>query len=339
MNISNISQGQMTDIIKDAVNKKYSKNSPIIENRLNEELAAIERLGVMPLIVRLYEITEFLKENKIPYWMRLSAASSFVLYILGVTRANPLEPHKYCPVCKNIYIDSFVKDGYDIPEDTVCRSDRVPFIKDGHNIPWQTLWGFGDKKPRFEMVVPLKNQDIINEHFSIKTDKELDVSSIKLIYSEDMNDIYENFYDQIPFDRGLMLSNYKLMLSDVSDHHFQKPDNIADLISLFGLSHGDGVWDSVTKTMYDEMGYRYSDLVAFCDDVYTYLSTHWFDDASSWEGMDSVRRGKGLPQSYIVPDLTMGTDKWVLSRCNRIKCLFSKAHAVEYMLFLSKIIR
>ena len=68
------------------------ENSQIYYDRLKEELATFKDLGFVDYILLNWDILNYWKENDIPTGAgRGSAAGSLVLYVIGVTKIDPIE--------------------------------------------------------------------------------------------------------------------------------------------------------------------------------------------------------------------------------------------------------
>lgn len=63
--------------------------------------------------------------------------ASFVAFLMGATKINPLRAHYYCPGCHKYEFADGVSCGWDLPE-RKCSCGRE-LIRDGHNIPFETL--------------------------------------------------------------------------------------------------------------------------------------------------------------------------------------------------------
>lgn len=343
-------------IVKESLYEKYGeKPDELIAIRVEEEWHAMERCKVIFDVAALYELTTWLKENHYPYWMRALSGSSFILYLLGVTNGNPLPPHYYCPRCKSVMWAFSDADGFDLPQGRNCVDDMTTLLSDGHDIPWQILFGFGDFCPVFDIDLPYELYDMLQDTFSTHwiQDIQLDIAPVdpryrdckcikllhvNLVFCLNRNEISPMF-DERQFtsdDRDFILSKCGIFLNEEDDDRTDYPDpnSVADLIALFGISHSIGAWDEVTGLMIGKMGYSFSDMIAFRDDVYRYLIDHNFIEKDAWRGMNRVRKGMELP--VVTDEMRQARDKWVLSRCNRIEYLLPKAHAVEYMFFALK---
>lgn len=349
-------ENKLRPIIDAALFQKYGDTpDELIVKRIAEEWAAMRRTNVIYDVAVLYELTVWLKRNRYPYWMRSCSGSSFILYLLNITEGNPLSPHYYCPKCKSIQWQNTYADGFDLPPDARCPNDDTQLLSDGHEIPWQMLWGYGEHTPVFDMDLSrtlyqeiqsewifrrmqhLKQENAPNNPYNGKR-KCIKLSNLSLMFHLEYEEISPAFYSReyTSADREYMLCHWDLLVNGEADftNELPKPDSIADLISLFGLSHSTGAWDEATAYMIDKMGYSPVDMIAYRDDVYRYLSDHGFPEKDAWYGMDHIRKGLKLP--VLTDEMVQARDKWVLSRCEKIKYLFPKAHAVEYLFFMLK---
>ena len=103
-------------IIDHALQEKYGKEPPAeVIRRIKEEWQAIEESKIYFDIYNLYKRSLWLKQNNCKFYIRGTAGSSFILYLLGITRGNPM------PDC--------------------------------YNIPWQMLFGYGGRRPVFMLEV------------------------------------------------------------------------------------------------------------------------------------------------------------------------------------------
>lgn len=342
--------------VKLQLHQKYgNKPDCSIQRRVDEEWTAMEQSGVILDVAALYEVTVWLRKNQSPYWMRGFSGSSFILYLLEITTGNPLPPHLYCPKCKSVQWVPLYADGFDIPQDYTCDKDGVILMADGHNIPWQTLWGFDGFQATFDVDLPSNLyedfQKTLGLHWlsKIKSEnspsishksgvKHLKISNLSLMFILDANTISSTFYSRnlTALNQDYIMRHWKLLIGCLpgNDVGAYEPHDVADVIAMFGLIHSTGVWDEVTTLMIDQLGYSLSDMIAFQDDVYQYLIDHDVIEKDAWRAMRKVRAGQGLP--FVVHGMMQARDKWVLARCEQIKYLFPKAHAIEYILFKLK---
>ncbi len=152
----------MKEIILKKACEIYGDNLPeIVQERINRELSLLKHSTIGSEFRAVPKLAEFLRENKIPFTAMYSTANSFLVYLLGVSNANPLPVHYFCPRCKRFTLSDDAKDGFDLPKRLCdCGSEMVG---DGHNLAPEFFW-FGsldeecvsDKlfKPRIRLIVP-----------------------------------------------------------------------------------------------------------------------------------------------------------------------------------------
>ncbi|HHX51886.1 MAG TPA: PolC-type DNA polymerase III [Erysipelothrix sp.] len=113
------------------------------------------------------------------------------------------------------------------------------------------------------------------------------------------------------------------MLEDTS------PKKFSDLVRISGLSHGTDVWLKNAQSIIQN-GYTLDDVIACRDDIMTYLTHIGVPEKTSFNIMESVRRGRGLKPEWIEEMTSRGVQDWYIQSAQMIKYLFPKAHAVAY---------
>lgn len=68
----------------------YKEVTPLLQERMTRELAAIAKRGFAPLFLLVAEITAFARQHEIPYNTRGSVANSLVAYCCGITSVDPI---------------------------------------------------------------------------------------------------------------------------------------------------------------------------------------------------------------------------------------------------------
>lgn len=353
----------LCDEIQNKLQEKYGENpDSLITQRFEEEWNAVKLSDMIFDIAALYEIALWLKQNNYPYWLRGTAGSSFLLYLLGITQGNPLPSHCYCPKCKTVYWNHLYSDGFDVPQTMQCENDGSFLIPDGHNIPWQIAWGYDNFQASLYIDLPTNLYshfcDVMSVHWlQIIDDKNIPVCeggekrhikqsrlNLQFILKEDK--VSPNFYRQQikATDSRYILQNWKSIFADsflAEDEGPQKPEPkcIADLVSLMGCSYINKTWDDTAKLMITEFGYSLADLIIFKDDVYSYLINHGLSEKAAWYAMHlsrlDVNKKDGFP--LATDEMKSAHDKWVLNRFHRATYFFPKSHEIEYMLFRLKI--
>lgn len=326
--------------ISDCLFKKYGL-FPLdhITYLLKEELEFIDDKGKKKEVIILYDFVNWLKKRDIPYWLRGAAGSSLLFYILGITRGNPLPAHSLCPKCKTInWLDHDYYSGFDVKENLKCEKDGYILLTDGHNIPWESLWGYQDDEIVFTIDLPIDSYhkikgfwesyqaEILKEDMLIvrKEFKGLRFSNIDCVFT--IEKANPGFYNT---SLDIFETVKKFDLGDLP-----KPHNFSDLLYGLGLNHSTGTWTDKTKFMIENLGMNLSDMVAFREDVFFFLSGKFAYVEDAWLATRNFNRGKKIWRDKGEIDLAV--DKWKLSIIEDIQYLFPKAHCLEYLIFSMK---
>jgi DNA polymerase-3 subunit alpha (Gram-positive type) len=116
-----------------------------------------------------------------------------------------------------------------------------------------------------------------------------------------------------------------------------KPTEFDTLIRLSGFSHGTNVWlDNARDIILSGTG-TVSQAIGCRDDIMLYLIKCGMPEMRSFKIMESVRKGRGLPDGAEKEMITAGVPAWYIESCKKIKYLFPKAHAVAYVMMAFRI--
>lgn len=344
---------ELKRILRVKLQEKYGlRPEAYISERLEDEWRAVEKLGLVDHILLLVRLVRWLKKKQYPYWMRGTASSSLMLYLLGVTRSNPLPAHYYCPTCKKVMWMVGCKDGFDLTDTQLCQ-DKTVMLNDGHDLPWQNAWGV--RKGYLEIDLPKKLQRLISRYYNIyygrqkykdidvvneKGEKQVRSAKLRICCYFDFEyekELVKEFVENSP-DQQSMFSFWEFVSKEIEPQRSIRfsCQSFSDLLALKGLVLGEGAWDKAAKEMLLSARYTPADLIAFKEDIFYYLREHGFSENDAWIGTKNILSGYGLRNAEEGMDTA--PDGWKLERCRRIRYLFSKATLVEYMLFKLQIL-
>lgn len=116
-----------------------------------------------------------------------------------------------------------------------------------------------------------------------------------------------------------------------------KPQNLADLIRISGLSHGTNVWINNAQNLVRSGTITIKDVIATREQIMVYGIQMGIPRDQAFNIMERVRKGKGLSEEDLAIMQKAKVPLWYLNSCNRISYMFPKAHAVAYVLMSFRI--
>ena len=115
------------------------------------------------------------------------------------------------------------------------------------------------------------------------------------------------------------------------------PEQFDTLLRISGYTHGTDVWLGNAKDLIMSGTARPDQTVGCRDDIMIYLISMGLPEKRSFKIMESVRKGRGLPDGAEEEMRTAGVPEWYIGSCKKIKYLFPKAHAVAYVMMAFRI--
>ncbi len=116
-----------------------------------------------------------------------------------------------------------------------------------------------------------------------------------------------------------------------------KPEQFDTLIRLSGFSHGTDVWLGNAKDLIVSGTATVSQAIGCRDDIMIYLIKCGMPEKRAFKIMESVRKGRGLPDGAEEEMVAAGVPAWYIGSCKKIKYLFPKAHAAAYVMMAFRI--
>lgn len=116
-----------------------------------------------------------------------------------------------------------------------------------------------------------------------------------------------------------------------------RPDKYDTLVRLSGFSHGTDVWLGNAKDIILNGIGTIDETIGCRDDIMLFLISKGMDEKFAFKIMESVRKGRGLPDGAEAQMKELGVPEWYIESCKKIKYLFPKAHAVAYVMMAFRI--
>lgn len=116
-----------------------------------------------------------------------------------------------------------------------------------------------------------------------------------------------------------------------------KPTTFSELVRISGLSHGTDVWLNNAQELVRNKTAHLSEVISTRDDIMVYLIYKGINPGTSFDIMETVRKGKQLPATFEDEMRAKNVPDWFIESCKKIKYMFPKAHAVAYVLMAFRI--
>ena len=116
-----------------------------------------------------------------------------------------------------------------------------------------------------------------------------------------------------------------------------KPDKFDFLVRISGYTHGTDVWLGNAKDLIVSGTASVDQTIGCRDDIMLYLISCGLKEKRAFKIMESVRKGRGLPDGAEEEMKEAGVPDWYIGSCKKIKYLFPKAHAVAYVMMAFRI--
>ena len=116
-----------------------------------------------------------------------------------------------------------------------------------------------------------------------------------------------------------------------------QPTQFDMLLRISGFTHGTDVWLGNARDIIMSGTGGVSECVGCRDDIMLFLISKGMPPKRSFKIMESVRKGRGLPEGAEEEMRAAGVPDWYINSCKKIAYLFPKAHAVAYVMMAFRI--
>ncbi len=116
-----------------------------------------------------------------------------------------------------------------------------------------------------------------------------------------------------------------------------RPARFSELVRISGFSHGTDVWVNNAQDLIREKEATLSEAISARDDIMLTLIHKGVAPKTSFDIMESVRKGKGVKPQQVQAMKDQGVQDWFIQSCQKIKYMFPKAHAVAYVMMAFRI--
>ena len=115
------------------------------------------------------------------------------------------------------------------------------------------------------------------------------------------------------------------------------PTKFDFLVRISGYTHGTDVWLGNARDLITSKTATVDGTIGCRDDIMIYLISCGLPEKRAFKIMESVRKGRGLPEGAEQEMIDAGVPGWYIGSCKKIKYLFPKAHAVAYVMMAFRI--
>jgi DNA polymerase-3 subunit alpha (Gram-positive type) len=115
------------------------------------------------------------------------------------------------------------------------------------------------------------------------------------------------------------------------------PEKFDFLVRISGYTHGTDVWLGNARDLITSKTATVDGTIGCRDDIMIYLISCGMPEKRAFKIMESVRKGRGLPDGAEEEMKNAGVPDWYIGSCKKIKYLFPKAHAVAYVMMAFRI--
>lgn len=316
------------------------------ERRLRTELFYLREnyLNLVGVLLKAKAMAEFDEDNIGAMCSGGLIGASFIAYLLGITKLNPLMPYYYCQVCghSESFLDGEVESVFDLPR-KICPKCGQLLCMGGQNIPFESFIGTDDEsisKIKLEFSSDIAEAEFIKLFkdkyidFDIVSNKALDVLLEMEAYTNVLLDeidlsetkVYKLFVEKNTAGIWGFDTDYiKNMLSYISVEKF------SDLVKINGLAHGVGTWENNGESLIKAGVATIGELITSPEDVYLRLISCGIEKKEAYRISQLVKKGRFEKESSEEDTRMLtnaGVPEWYIESMKKIEYLIPKTQTV-----------
>ena len=363
----------LRDICESKLKEKY-ENYIELQDRLNNELEIIHMTNIEGMILCLNKVFTKLHINESQVMTNSFLSNSLVAYLCGITNINPITFNlndyflhvydkcrkdfcfnvnsnlgdriiKELENCEAIYKIVHAKDFFITNSKTIlctrpCTYIVIPTINDYDNEDYEDLIHKIENNDYREIdgyyiVLELIGDNNLNDlcEISAITNKDPkyiemnDVDVLNYFNTEDYNYIFEN------------LPLYKEDYIDIAN--ILKPKTFNDLVKLFSIVRGEGVWDNNAEVILKNKIIELDYLPMNRDELFDVLTSNYpISRFAVFKMIKNLGYGRGIiyPSRFEILIKKGKIQKWFIDFCNKIIYLVPKQSMIRRALIMWKLI-
>lgn len=356
-----MSKIEIWNLILSNLYNKYSNNpDDLIVQRLTDEQELLDD-DIIEYFVRLNDVyQDALSNNNERIEPSHYACSTFVTYLLGLSKINPLPPHYYCSNCKKVefidYNNAVNSCLYDFEQVKKCECGSVMKI-DGHDIPCEVITRYVSTiKEKVE--IPFKYKEFTEEYkrkFLAFPFLKASQACYLLESITGINNDSINLNDEVVKQR-IINGDFKCRSNKTIDffnkvYKIIKPNSYNEFLKILEFGYSIDGWNNNGEILVSKEGVKLSQIPLTCEDVYNLLynkmckqSTNIYDNAKDKAITIAKRVSKGYYTKNGMDSCTqeliksLNFDYWFENYLSKVFYLPSKAMAImelKYIILLT----